>query len=120
MQSQLQIAVRDMAHSAALDARIRRKVAKLEQFFPRITACRVVIEAPHRHKQQGRLFSVRLDISVPGSEFVVNREDDEDVYVALRDAFSAARRQLAQHGESHRHGVRGDVHASVAVPEKSE
>jgi hypothetical protein len=31
---------------------------------------------------------------VPGSEIVVDRQENEDVYVALRDAFDAAKRQL--------------------------
>jgi cold shock CspA family protein len=35
---------------------------------------------------------------VPGSEIVVNRDQHEDVYVALRDAFDAARRQLEDYG----------------------
>jgi len=37
---------------------------------------------------------VRIDIGVPGNEIVVNRDNHEDVYVALRDAFDAAKRQL--------------------------
>jgi len=45
---------------------------------------------PHQHKNQGKLFNVRIDIGVPGSEIVVNRDQHEDVYVALRDAFDAA------------------------------
>jgi len=31
---------------------------------------------------------------VPGSEIVVDRQENGDVYVALRDAFDAAKRQL--------------------------
>ena len=50
----------------------------------------------------GRAFNVRLDITVPGKELVVNREADEDVYVALRDAFNAARRQLEDYGRRQR------------------
>src|SRR4030067_658036 len=34
---------------------------------------------------------------VPGSELVVKREPHEDLYVAIRDAFDAARRQLEEH-----------------------
>jgi cold shock CspA family protein len=49
---------------------------------------------PHQHKHQGNLFNVRIDIGVPGNEIVVDRDQHEDVYVALRDAFDAAKRQL--------------------------
>jgi hypothetical protein len=43
---------------------------------------------------------VRIDLTVPGAELVVSRDPEldhghEDVYVAIRDAFDAARRQLA-------------------------
>jgi len=94
MQIPIQITVRDMPHSAELDEHIRAKAAKLEEHFSPITSFRVVAEAPHKHHHQGRQYVVRLDITVPGREIVVNHEHDEDVYVALRDAFDAAKRRL--------------------------
>jgi ribosomal subunit interface protein len=100
MQTPLQITVRDMPHSTALDDHVRAKVAKLEQHFSPITSCRVVAEAPHKHHQHGRQYAVRLDITVPGREIVVNHEHDEDIYVALRDAFDAAKRQLEDYART--------------------
>jgi ribosomal subunit interface protein len=94
MKTPLQITFRDIEHSDALETHIREKAAKLETFFEPIMSCRVVVEMPHQHKHQGRFFNVRIDIGVPGSEIVVNRDRHEDVYVALRDAFDAAKRQL--------------------------
>lgn len=102
MQSPLQITMRDMPHSDMLEDHIRQKVVKLENFYPHLVGCRIVIEVPHRHKQQGRKFDVRLDITVPGGELIVNREGDGDVYVALRDAFDAAKRQLEDYGHRQR------------------
>jgi len=102
MQTPIQITVRDMAHSAVLDEHIRTKAAKLEQYFSPITSCRVVAEAPHKHHHQGRQFVVRLDITVPGQEIVINHEHDEDVYVALRDAFGAAKRRLEDYARIRR------------------
>ena len=96
MQVPLQITVRDMPHSEALDARIRDKAAKLGEFHPNITSCRVAVEELHKHQQQGRQFQVSVDVRVPGREIVANRAQDEDVYVALRDAFDAATRQLQE------------------------
>lgn len=106
-----QITARDIPHSEALESHVRQKAEKLEAFYPHIMGCRVVIEVPHKHKQQGRVFNVRLDITVPGKELVVNREADQDVYVALRDAFDAARRQLEDHGRRQR----GDIKAHAPV-----
>ena len=107
MQNQPQITVRGMEHSPALDDHIRQRVGKLDQFFSPIISCRVVAEAPHKHQQQGRQFAVRLEISVPGKEIVVNRDHSEDIYVALRDAFDAARRQLEEHARIQRGETRG-------------
>lgn len=90
----MQITLRNISHSEALEAHIREKAKKLESFFDHIVSCRVVVEMPHNHKHQGNPFNVRIDIGVPGREIVVNRDRHEDVYVALRDAFDAARRQL--------------------------
>jgi ribosomal subunit interface protein len=90
----LQITVRDVQHSEALETRIREKAAKLETLHPGITSCRVTVEAAHRHHHQGRQFQVRIDLRVPGKELVASRDHDEDPYVALREAFDALRRQL--------------------------
>ena len=94
MKTPLQITFRDMPHSDALETHIREKAQKLEQLFGDIISCRVVVDQPARHHQQGKLFNVRIDLGVPGSEIVVDKQANEDVYVALRDAFDAAKRQL--------------------------
>lgn len=105
MQIPLQITIRGIEHSDALETHIRSKADKLDEFFDRIMSCRVVVEVPHKHHHQGKQFTVRIDIGVPGSEIVVNRDHAEDVYVALRDAFDAAKRQL----EDYARKIRGDV-----------
>ncbi|GMV01685.1 MAG: hypothetical protein AMXMBFR52_13410 [Burkholderiales bacterium] len=97
MRTPLQINFRGMDTSPALETLIRDKTAKLEQFHPNVTGCRVVIDKPHQHKQQGEHFIVSIDVSVPGSNIVANHAHHEDVNVALRDAFFAARRQLEEH-----------------------
>jgi ribosomal subunit interface protein len=99
MQEPLQISYRDVTPSAALEAAIHERAAKLDEFFDRITGCRVLVESPHRRHQQGRLYHVRVELAVPGRSIVVDREphehhEHEDVYVAVRDAFDAVRRQL--------------------------
>lgn len=105
MKTPLQITLRGMDHSEALEAHIQEKAAKLETFFDQIISCRVVVEVPHQHKHQGKTFNVKIDIGVPNKELVVNRESHEDVYVALRDGFDAARRQL----EDYASRLRGEV-----------
>lgn len=94
MQIPLQVTFQGIPRSDALEAAIRERAAKLEAFHPRLMSCRVVVEEKRRHQHQGRLFTVRIDLHVPGHAFAVNRDDDEDVFVALRDAFDAAKRML--------------------------
>jgi ribosomal subunit interface protein len=99
MQIPLEIVFHNIERSPAVEAAVREHAAKLEQFANSITSCRVTIEAPHKHHQQGNLFTVRVDLHYPGGEVVATRSPDrdhshEDAYVALRDAFKAARRQL--------------------------
>ncbi|MGQ0579806.1 MAG: HPF/RaiA family ribosome-associated protein [Betaproteobacteria bacterium] len=101
----VQIVFHEIDHSQALATHIREKTRKLESFHPKLMSCHVSVEQPHRHKHQGRSFNVRISLHVPGAELVVNRDQDEDVYVVLRDAFDAARRQL----EDNARKVRGDV-----------
>jgi ribosomal subunit interface protein len=105
MQIPLQITTRDVEQSEALEARIREKAKKLDEFFNHIVSCRVVVEKEHKHQSQGKHFNVRIDIGVAGGEIAINREHAEDVYVALRDAFDAAKRKVGDYA----HKLRGDV-----------
>jgi len=111
MQLPLQITFRNIPHSEAVETRIREKVAKLEQVYGRITSCKVVLEAPHSHKHKGKIYEVHIDITVPEGEVVVSHNSNdkhqhEDAYVAIRDAFNAARRQLASFNRKQRGEVK--------------
>ncbi|AJY42251.1 HPF/RaiA family ribosome-associated protein [Burkholderia humptydooensis] len=59
-----------------------------------VAARRVSVILDDKHKHQGKPFDVHVDVTIPGIEIVSNRESDEDVYVALRDAFGNAERML--------------------------
>jgi ribosome-associated translation inhibitor RaiA/cold shock CspA family protein len=107
MQIPLKITMRHLPQSDALEAKIRSKVAKLDEFYPNVTGCTVAIEEQRRHHLQGHWFNVRVVVHVPKHEIVVNRDHDEDPFVALRDAFDAASRRL----EDFARLQRGDVKA---------
>lgn len=99
MQLPIQITFRNMAASSAMETKIREKAAKLDQVYDRIMSCRVMVECNHKHHHQGNVYHVRVDLTVPDGELVASRDPEqnhahEDAYVALRDAFDAARRQL--------------------------
>jgi len=96
MQVPLQVTFRQIQQSAPLEAAIRESAARLDVVGADITSCRVVVEERARHRSNGREFNVRVDLRVPGRELVVNRAHHEDAYVAVRDAFDDARRQLEE------------------------
>ncbi len=117
MQLPLQVTFRNMEPSEAVERAVREKAAKLERFYERIMGCRVVLEAVTRRHHQGNLYRVRIDLTVPGRELVVSREPGkdhahEDVYVAIRDAFDAMRRQLEDYARKRR----GEVKHHEAPP----
>jgi ribosomal subunit interface protein len=98
-----QITIRDIPPSAPLELLIRKHIEKLTRFYDRISSCRVVIELAQKHKHQGKLYNVRIDTTVPGKELVVTRKVNQDIYVAIRDAFKAIQRRLEEYSRK-RHG----------------
>ncbi|HIK53904.1 MAG TPA: HPF/RaiA family ribosome-associated protein [Synechococcales cyanobacterium M55_K2018_004] len=105
-----QITFRNLPASKAVEAKILDHVARLDEFYGRIMSCRVAIELPHRH-HQGNLYHIRIDLTVPGTELVVNRDPPqhqahEDIYVAIRDAFDAAERELKRYAQRRRGEVK--------------
>jgi len=118
MTTPLQITYHGLARSAAVTRCVRARADKLARHFDHIIACRVVIEEPHRHHHRGRLFHIRIDLTVPGAEIVVRHEPaphpapaeedgpapakkpaeadapHQDAYLAIHDAFDIAHRRL--------------------------
>ncbi len=118
----LQIAFHNLPHSEAMAEIIGENAVKLDEFYNHIMSCRVVVDVPHRHHHEGNLYQVRIDITVPGGEIVVNREPSlhepsKDFRQAVRDAFDAARRQLEDFARRQRGAVKHlerQPHAKVA------
>ncbi len=114
MHTPLQITFRHMDPSPALEMRIRREVAGLEDFSARIGRCHVIVDAPHQHQRQGQLYQVNVHLTVPSAEIIIDHTQahspaHEDVYIALRDAFRAARRRLEDYERVRRHDVKAHV-----------
>lgn len=111
MQVPLEISTRLVELTPALEDDLRKRAAKLERYYDRITSCRIAVERPSNHHNEGGPYRVRLDITVPGSELVANKEA-EDLNTAIRDAFQAAERQV----EAFSQRRRGDVKTPVGPP----
>lgn len=107
MRSTPQIIWQNLTPSDKIETKIRKHIAKLEKFADRLSDCRVVIAVPHRHHHQGNIYHVQINLTVPGSELVVNRQPSaqqahEDLHIAIRDAFESAERQLQEYTRQRR------------------
>jgi ribosome-associated translation inhibitor RaiA len=100
MQVPLQITFEEIGHSDAIEARLREEADKLEQFYDRIISARVVVARPQHRHHKGDAYHIRIHLTLPdAADIAVSRDPavtgaHEDVYVTIRDAFKAARRQL--------------------------
>jgi len=106
MRVELSISYEHMKRIDDLDTRIREYVDQLEQRFGRIISCRVVVQGPHKHHRRGTHYQARIYLHVPRGEIAVTHEAPlnkahEDVFVAVHDAFRAARRKLEERVRQH-------------------
>jgi ribosomal subunit interface protein len=107
----LQITFRNLPASPSIEATIRARADRLDQFASDIMRCEVTIEVVGKHRHQGRRYAVHIDLTLAGAEIVISRNhENEDVAVALRAAFDAAARKLEDHVQVRR----GDVKRHVA------
>jgi ribosome-associated translation inhibitor RaiA len=99
MKLPLQITFHGGQPSYAIEHYVRQRAKKLDTFAPRLISCRVAIAMPHRRPLHDEHYRVRIDITTPGGEVVVERipEGDheyEDAYTAVDAAFDDAGRRL--------------------------
>jgi ribosome-associated translation inhibitor RaiA len=100
MQTPLRITLRDLQSTRALEPRIRDHLMRLERFHPPILSCHVIIDASPPRPTKHAAVEITIDLKVPGCEISVRRAPspaEDDVYIALRDAFDAAKRLLRDH-----------------------
>jgi cold shock CspA family protein/ribosome-associated translation inhibitor RaiA len=98
----LEISFRNIDNTDLIEDLVRRKVTKLEAVAGRLTSCRVAIEMPHRHKQTGNPYRVRVEVNLPGvKSMTIKREagDDpqhESLEALVREVFESARRRVRE------------------------
>jgi ribosome-associated translation inhibitor RaiA len=114
------VSFQGMDPSEALRAEIERRAQKLLQFAPRLIGCHTTVTFGEQRHQQGNRYLVRVRATMPGGEFDAGGtppldQSHQDVYVAVRDAFDALRRQL----EDHVRIQRGEVKALPSDPNRS-
>lgn len=115
-----QIVFRNIDESeTAVDA-IHKHAERLERFFPKLIGCRVVVESPHNHR--AKHYQVNIKLTVPGRDLVINLDQGKndshcDLYVAVRDAFDVATRQLEDYARLRRGDVKNHVSREHVTPD---
>jgi len=108
-----EITLRNIDSSDALRAAIESRVDKLGHLKGRPMACCVAFERRNNSRRNGDHYHCRVDLTVPGREIIVCRDPAEkyahvDPYVAIRDAFDAAERQLRMVKKQRHPGAHGE------------
>ena len=89
-------------YKESIEGEVNTLAEKIEKFFPAIVSCRVVVEIPHKRHQDGNLFRATITLNVPRKQIVASREHpfrqvNENIYVAVRQAFDDAASQLEEY-----------------------
>jgi len=114
MEHPVQITFRGLEPTDALAKAVEDRAYDLEQYFNKIQSCKVVVESSHRSHRQGNLYHVRVRLAVPGEEIVVSRDpaehaQNEDMYLAINDAFKETVRRLEDYVRRRRGRVKEHV-----------
>lgn len=96
----------DVALTPEVQGYVHEWVEKLQTLSDRILTFRVTIEAPSTHHRQGGPYEVHIDMDLPGHVITVNQRAANDLHVAIRQAFEAARAQLGDFEEKRRETAR--------------
>ena len=114
-----QLAFKNIEPSDVVRAIVDNNIRKLQKHHRALSSCRVVFERPqHRHKT-GDHYRVSVDLKMTGGiEVAVTRnppldKDRDSAFVALREAFDIADRQLTEvnrRQQNHGHERKGLTH----------
>ena len=107
MSNEFQVVFHNIDQSVALSEVVSKRIQKLQRFSNDLISGRVVLDSPHNNHHKGKVFCVTLEIHISGKEVIVkqgqhDKPAHEDIYVAVRDAFNAAERQLKANGKKPR------------------
>ena len=107
MTNEFQVVYHNIDQSEAISEAVQKRIGKLKRYCDHIINGRVVLDSPHNNHYKGKVYSVTLEIHTPELEVRVNQDQHdnhahEDLYVAIRDAFNVAERQLKSIDKKHR------------------
>ncbi len=94
----IHVTFRSIADSVAIKHQIQKSFTKLNQVHKEINHCRVVIDLDQKHQHHGKIFSVHIDVTLPGKE-LVSRKRNKNLYLAVRDSFHTLEQLLNKHSK---------------------
>lgn len=98
MKIPLHITFRNDSPNEAVEAEIRKRAKKLDQFARDVMRCDVTVGPAGKRHARGNPYEVHIDLTMAGKEIAISHvHSHEDVYVVIRDAFDAAIRKLQDH-----------------------
>ena len=111
MHGSAEVSFRGIAVADQIEGYVHRKVNKLDGLCRELISCNVMVEQLHHAGRTGNHYHVRVDLVVPGAELTANSSpydepSHQDIYAAINDSFSAARRQLLEYLDRRRYHVK--------------
>jgi len=99
-----QVTFRGITPSPTIVDVVWKRARKLGEVAPQLEGCHVVIEASSHgsHRRVRYRVAVHLTGGTSAETRTTRQAESDNLYVAMRDAFDAARRQLAARGRSPR------------------
>jgi len=114
METTPQITFKNITHSDFVEAHIAKRITQLERLHARITACRVVVEAPFGSVEAKPPLGISIEIEVPRRTLIAKdveqRHDSKgDGLAAINRAFAAIEQQLENDAQKKRGEVKNHV-----------
>ena len=116
----LELTYRGLEKSDFLEKAVTDRYTKFERLDWGITHCHVILDSPHHHQHKGRLYEVHIEVRVPGNQLAVSHKttrngSQEDIYLLIKNAFTAMERQLIKWSDKRHLDVK--AHSRPLKPE---
>ena len=94
--STVQTTIRGISSTPAINSYVDRQFNKLKRAYSKINKCKVVVDLEKNNTHKDKLYSVCIDITIPGKE-LVSKKQDSNLFIAIRNGFLALEQLLEKH-----------------------
>ncbi|KTD78480.1 HPF/RaiA family ribosome-associated protein [Legionella waltersii] len=107
--STVQTTIRGITSTPAINYHIDRHLKKLKRAYRKINKCKVIVDLAKNNTHKDKLYSVCIDITIPGKE-LVSKKQDPNLFIAIRNSFFALEQLLAKHHKKKVLGSKNQAH----------